>query len=252
MVYLKNNSKLLSPTEYYNILNKCHKNKRPVSYQPSYFCCNLNCKGCNATINKDCIKQLKKKVYISSGNSAPSIIKVQEQGANAYNKLVWLIQNIEYGNASIALKCNCNQYNTFDYKKNKYNIKHCTNCNNNKGCNKLNNKYRKECLKYLKVYNTFGDINYNTVDGWPPLGANNTSDFRYNPNYTIPKEGQAPTQSYNDYIQYKRFINLQWLNKNNTSKKNLNKFFEIMYNYKYNDYINKNKKLNKYINNIQN
>jgi len=179
------------------------------------------------------------------------------QGANGYNKLVWDIQNIEYGNTSQYLNCECNQYQNIKYKNQKLKsngYKHCTNCNCNKGCNKLNKEYLTNCKKYLKVYNRFGDITYNTVDGWPPLGANNTSDFVYNPTTSIPKYGQAPTQNYNDYLQYTRFKNLQWIKGNNNynvRKKQLNEFMIILYKYK-NNYKLKNKMINIYINNLYN
>ena len=133
------------------------------SYSPFQYCCNSGCTNCDFGVNRKCVKQFSKK--------KPCIVDNYKNGFHNLGQKTFNAQNIEFGYFPEHLKCFCRQRG----KDCKMLIK--KNCNCSKECVKLSLMIQKELSKnrsYMKVYNPYQDITYNTVDGWPPLPAQPT------------------------------------------------------------------------------
>ena len=146
-----------------------------TSHTSQYFCCNRNCTNCrfkngSNSINKQCMNRLSKKIC------HPDNYK------NGYHRLgqkAWNTYNIQYGHFPEHLKCFCRTAG-----KN-CKMKTFKSCDCSHQCVKLSAIIRKklsENKSYMKVMNPYGDINYNTVDGWPPIMATPSGDHYKNLN----------------------------------------------------------------------
>tara|TARA_B100000963_G_scaffold307138_1_gene282060 strand:+ start:2186 stop:2872 length:687 start_codon:yes stop_codon:yes gene_type:complete len=144
--------------------NLCNcKNPIITTKTASQLCCKSNCSNCIGNNNLECrINKAKKICRIDNYKNA-----IQRIG-----QYPWMAQNLQWGNYPDYLKCFCQ---TCDKK-----VHDCCNCNC--ACNKLSKNIRKKInqkIGYFKVYNPYQDYTYNTVDGWPPLGAKPTGDSQH-------------------------------------------------------------------------
>jgi len=132
-------------------------------YTPTQYCCNSGCTNCGVGINKKCVKQFSDKLPCKPDYHANGFTRLGKKAFNAYN--------IEYGYFPDYLKCFCRTRGK-DCKMKTYNS-----CNCSKECVSVSLRIQSELSKnrsYMKVYNRFQDITYNTVDGWPPTTAQPT------------------------------------------------------------------------------
>ena len=174
-------------------------NQKQSSKNATYFCCKKNCSNSHMSENKKCIKRLRNKLIINNTNYPGGIVKIRKMGVNGYGKYIWEIQNIDYGYWPQSAICACST----SCKKSKKCVKKKSCCNCNKNCSKISNNIRKNCRPFMKVYNRYGDINYNTVDGWPPTAATPTRD-----NLVLNNIKRSPANNYYNWLLYMR-------NKNN-------------------------------------
>jgi hypothetical protein len=129
-------------------------------YKPTQYCCNSGCTNCGFGVNKKCVKQFSDKQPCKPDYHINGFNKLGKKAFNAYN--------IDYGYFPEHLKCLCRTRGK-DCK-----MKTAKSCNCSKECVKVSLMIQKELSEnrsYMKVYNRYQDITYNTVDGWPPTTA---------------------------------------------------------------------------------
>jgi len=134
-----------------------------MGYNPTQFCCNSGCTNCGFGVNKKCVKQF--------SENLPCKPDYHKNGWDKMGKKAFNAANIEYGYFPEYLKCFCRTRGK-DCKMKTY-----KSCNCSKECVKVSLMIQKELSKnksYMKVYNKYQDITYNTVDGWPPTSASST------------------------------------------------------------------------------
>ena len=133
------------------------------SHPPSYFCCNSGCTNCRFSTNRKCVKQF--------SNAKKCTVDFHKNGFDVLGKNTFNTYNIEYGYFPDYLKCFCRT------RGKKCKMKTYKQCNCSNECVKISliikNKLSKH-RSYMKVYNPYGDITYNSVDGWPPTAASST------------------------------------------------------------------------------
>ena len=147
------------------------------SHKPTDFCCNTSCSNCRFSLNKECVANFSKKKKCNVDFYKNSF---QVLGKDAFNTY-----NINYGYFPEDIKCLCRS------RGHKCRMKTYKQCNCSMPCIKLSALIRKKLSQnksYMKVNNRYGDITYNSVDGWPPTMAQPTGYLNgtlyLNPNST--------------------------------------------------------------------